>query len=233
MSNLITINEFSRKFEEPRWSEKLQKYVSGGFEKEIEFRTANVPQLIQDAVYQNQLRISDNYLLPENEKALIAREVDEYSILAVAANGYDDKCRPLIVYRYFWLENLSDPNFDGVGTLLQWWKEKQEPYCEIKPHQEYINEIEANGKKYYQGQPYYKDHFKDYEEQTEEIFNQITEKPYILKFLEKDGNIIRPNHWGIHALALRLNRNYSNVDIAWTWNTSLIEGNCSRNCSPQ
>ncbi|MDJ0579201.1 peptidoglycan-binding domain-containing protein [Crocosphaera sp.] len=231
MSNLITINEFSRKFDEPKWSDKHKKYVAGGFHKEIGFRTEKVPPEIEKAITENKLRINDNYPLESGEISLIAREISQYSILAVASKGVDYASRPLICYRYFWLENADTYNFDGVATLLKWWEEKDKPYCEIKPWAEYENELTENGEDFYQATPIdkkysepFQQQIKSYQKQTNKNLdtNQIEEKPYIFS-IHKNDSVILPNYWGIHALALQLNNKYENADIAWSWNTSVMD----------
>ncbi|MGK7883212.1 MAG: peptidoglycan-binding domain-containing protein [Crocosphaera sp.] len=227
----IIINEFSRKFDEPKFSERLKKYVSGGFNKEIGFRTDDVPPEIEKAISDEKLRINDNYPLEFGKKALIAREISQYSILAVATNGSDDGGRPLICYRYFWLENSDTDNFDGVATLLKWWEKKQKPDCEIKPWAKYQEEIEQNGKDFYLATAIYKEfseqfenQIKIYQKQTKKDLdaNQIVTKPYMFSIYKK-GDTILPNYWGLHALALQLNDKYENADIAWSWNTSVMD----------
>ena len=153
MSYLIRINEFSRKFDEPKWSEKLPRYVSGGFNKEIGFRTADVPQEIEKAIKNELLKINDTFPPEFDETALIARKFAQYSILAVATNGSSYGNFPLICYRYFWLENIDKTDFDGIATLLKWWEEKEKPYCEIKPWPDYEQEISENGVDFYETQP--------------------------------------------------------------------------------
>ncbi|MDJ0579202.1 peptidoglycan-binding domain-containing protein [Crocosphaera sp.] len=230
-STKIIINEFSRKFDEPKFSEKLKKYVSGGFNKEIGFSKGKVPLEIAKAISEEQLRINDNYPLEFGKKALIAREISQYSILAVATNGSDDGGRPLACYRYFWLENADTDDFDGVATLLKWWEEKGKPYCEIKPWAEYEEEIEKNGEDFYLATAIYKKYseqfkqqIKNHQKQTKNNLdaNEIVTKPSIFSIYEK-GDSILPNYWGLHALALQLNNKYENADIAWSWNTSVMD----------
>ncbi|MGK7883211.1 MAG: peptidoglycan-binding domain-containing protein [Crocosphaera sp.] len=165
------------------------------------------------------------------EIALIAREISQYSILAVVTHGSDDGSRPIVCYRYFWLENADTDDFDGVATLLKWWEEKDKPYCEIKPWAEYENELTENGEDFYQATPIDKKYSEPFQQQTKSYqkqtnknldANQIEEKPYIFS-IHKNDSVILPNYWGIHALALQLNNKYENAEIAWSWKTSVID----------
>ncbi|MGK7956583.1 MAG: peptidoglycan-binding domain-containing protein, partial [Crocosphaera sp.] len=233
MSDPITIiiNEFSRKFDEPKLSlvkekekeQEQEKYVSGGFNKEIGFRTADVPPEIEKAIKDELLRINDNYPFALGEEALVARDMGKYCILAVATNGSDDGNRPLICYRYFWLENIDKTDFDGIATLLKWWEEKEKPYCEIKPWPDYEQEISENGEDFYETQPIDKKYSEQFQQQTQTIVNEITEQPHLFTFFKKEISQILPSYWGLHALVLQLNSKYKNADIAWTWNTSVID----------
>jgi hypothetical protein len=135
MSKELIIYEFSRKLLEPK--RKGDKWVSTGFEKEIGFRTQELPPSIENAVHNEWFRIQDSYPPKEGEIALIAREIETYAVLAVANRLDEDGDRPLIGYRYFWLKNPSDNQIDGVGTLLHWWRDRGQPHFELMPHQEF------------------------------------------------------------------------------------------------
>ena len=114
------IYEFSRKFLEPKWSDTFNQYVTTGFDKEIGWESKKVPKDIINVVHNHLLRINDNYPPQENNIALIARELKNYAILAVATRLMDDRYRPLVGYRYFWLKKPSrNDKIDGVGTLLK------------------------------------------------------------------------------------------------------------------
>ncbi|MDE5109183.1 MAG: hypothetical protein O4808_19685, partial [Trichodesmium sp. St17_bin3_1_1] len=64
---------------------------------------------------------------PTKNIALIARNVENYSVLAVATRQIDDKWRTkLIGYRFFWLKiadlgSQSPDLVDEIATLLSWW----------------------------------------------------------------------------------------------------------------
>ncbi|MGK7886291.1 MAG: hypothetical protein AB4057_16915, partial [Crocosphaera sp.] len=101
----LIVNEFSRQFLEPKLSDTSHQYVTTGFDKEIGHQTQDVPEEITLAVHNHLFRINDNYPPQSGEVALIARELDNYSVLAVANLAKDERDRPLVNYRYFWLEN--------------------------------------------------------------------------------------------------------------------------------
>lgn len=71
--------------------------------------------------------------------ALIARELENYCVLAVATRQMDDTWRSKMVgYRYFWLKtsdlNPHSPDLvDGIATLLCWWLENQKPCFDMNP----------------------------------------------------------------------------------------------------
>ena len=77
---------------------------------------------------------------PTKNIALIARNVENYSVLAVATRQIDDKWRSkLIGYRFFWLEIgdlslQSDSPVDGISTLLHWWYDMKMPCFTMHPH---------------------------------------------------------------------------------------------------
>ncbi|MDJ0729293.1 MAG: hypothetical protein QNJ33_04795, partial [Crocosphaera sp.] len=75
-SQTVNIEEFSRKLLEPE--EVNGKWVSTGFGKEIGLRTQEVPEIIENAVYNNLFRLNDNYPPAEGEIGLIAREFEQY-----------------------------------------------------------------------------------------------------------------------------------------------------------
>ncbi|MFM6516945.1 MAG: hypothetical protein ACKPIC_10110, partial [Microcystis panniformis] len=94
--------------------------MSTGFDREIGGENQEVPPEIANAVHNHACRINDSY--PPQTIALISREIGKYALLAVATALRDDSDRPLIGYRYFWLEKPSkDGETDGIGTLLEWW----------------------------------------------------------------------------------------------------------------
>lgn len=213
---MVTINEFSRHFINPKKSDKSNRYVSQGYEKEIGFTTADVPQEIQEAVHHGDFRINDSYPPADNQIALIAREIANYSILAVATNGGDEGGRPSVVYRYFWIEKLNNQAVDGVGTLLLWWHHHNQPYCELMPTHEWEQKIKNRPSADW----YYPNHFKAYQSEIETLLSKITTYPIV-----KEVNSLKYdkiNYLAWHSLALSWKEKYK-TPLAWAWNISSLE----------
>lgn len=206
-----SIYEFSRQFLEPKWSSRLNQYVTTGFNKEIGGESRKVPKNIADIVYNNSLRINDNYPPPPNEISLIARELERYAILAVATRLVDDIDRPLVAYRYFWLEKPSnDLNIDGIGTLLQWWEKNKHPHFELKSTIKLDNTSsrlldKENLIKQYQDDQSLKDLLS-------KISHSSDNSPiYLLHKHEFFGDFEK-----FHAFVLLLNQRYHSP-ITWAW----------------
>ncbi|MDJ0659913.1 MAG: peptidoglycan-binding domain-containing protein [Crocosphaera sp.] len=220
----IKICEFSRKLSDPIQTDG--KWVSTGFDKEIGLRfgpESGVPEIIETAVNHQQFRLNDNYPPNEGKIGLIAKEFEQYAILVVANNLSDDKARPLIGYRYFWLEKPENTDIDGVGTLLKWWESKGQPCLELKPHEETETLQKENYKNgYYNAEIYQAEAFRGYYDQVEEISHQINETPYIFTVEENEENDQYPNYLQLHSLALHLHEKY-NRPIVWTWNIFCLE----------
>ena len=140
----LVIHQFSSGIIRPQQNKKGQ-WVSGGYDKEIaKASSTDVPDKIKEAV--NTLSkggwrgfgIPDAFPPQEDEFALIARELENYCVLAVANQQKDDANRRFIAYRYFWLDKqeLKNKNylndFDGIATLLDYWKNKGNPQYDIK-----------------------------------------------------------------------------------------------------
>ena len=224
VSNIqLIVYEFSRKVLEPK---KLQdKWVSTGFDKEIGFSTlSEVPPSIKNAVHNHWFRLNDNYPPAEREIALIAREIEQYAVLAVATRLADEAGRPLIGYRYFWLE--KPPEIDGIGTLLKWWLDHDRPHFVLKPHQQIRQTQEENWEKGYYNinivTTEQQKSFDDYRQQVEDIIPQIKHTPHIFTLQEKSKNSEIPDYLGLHFLALYLKKEY-HKSIAWAWNVTLLE----------
>ena len=135
----FSIHQFSSGIINPK-PNIIGKWLSGGYGQEVAKKSHDVPQEIK-TVIKNGPRgfgIEENYPPPINKYALIARELENYCVLAVANQHKDDANRPLITYRYFWLDKQefkNQPNvddFDGIGTLLYYWKKKDCPQYNIE-----------------------------------------------------------------------------------------------------
>ncbi|MFE4105952.1 hypothetical protein [Almyronema epifaneia] len=123
MSNPVEIYEFSRAFDNVRYSDVYGRWVSGGYAPEkINRSNHSIPAVLRKAVTSGSFALNDSYPPLEGKVALIGCELGSYSLLAIANGQIDDGDRPTIGYRYFWLERQEDDQeLDGVGTLLFWW----------------------------------------------------------------------------------------------------------------
>ncbi len=228
----LKICEFSRKLLDPiqtygGWvSPTYGEWVFKGIDKEIGLRfgpASGIPEIIETAVYNHLFRLNENYPPTEEKIGLIGKEFEQYAILVVANNLLDYHERPLVGYRYFWLEKPQNVNIDGVGTLLKWWESKNKPCLELKPHEEtrkIQKENYENG--YYNAEICQVEAFREYYHQVEDIGNQIQETPYIFTIKKDKTNSQYPNYLQLHSLALHL-QEYYNRPIAWTWNIYCLE----------
>lgn len=222
--NLIQIYEFSTGFDNPHFSEKYQRWVSGGYLQEVASESRPVPEEIQDSVKRGYFRINNNFPpdIDIKEIALIARDISNYSILAVATGESDEKLRPVVAYRYFWLQKTnSNLNIDGVGTLLHWWLRQNKPcfdFTDISANQEPFRKIDDLAQIYTVN-----DSMKIFEEQPQKFSNflpEITVSPYI-----SSGEI---EERALHLVTLYLHQKYR-VPLAWAWNVTWLEKSASNN----
>lgn len=215
----IQINEFFRGFDNPTY--KSGRYVSGGFGSEIDRAKGKpVPQEIKDAVNRQDFQIIESYGPKQGSVALIARIIgNQYSVLAIATREIDDRNRPLIAYRYFWLESndnsreSDDNKIDGIGTLLEWWlKDDKKPCFKFKNDPDlkkenlnYSTEILTIGefKKSIRQSPY-----------QGNSLNQATQKVF-----KPDDNLM-PRHLHCWAYDQSLN---TRLPLAWAWNVGWLE----------
>ena len=210
-NNFLEVHEFSRGFVDVSF--KDGKWVSGGYGDEVGKSNHAIPDPIKAAVEGGDFRINDNYPPKENEYALIGREIDKYSVLAVATPVEDDKNRPLIAYRYFWLKKPDYQDIDGVGTLLYWWLSIREPKFDFQWES---NNNSLNYKiPYYFREKSYK-HFENYQSYVQNIINKINYYPFV--FPKEYAN----SRNGLHYLALYLKKNYG-TPIAWAWNVGCLD----------
>jgi hypothetical protein len=210
--NSIQIYEFSREF--INISQKDGKWVSGGFGSEIGLSNRPVPEKIQDIVKRGDFQINDNYPPKENEYALIAWEVDEYSVLTVATRLEDDKTRFFNAYRYFWLEKNASQDIDGIGTLLIWWRNAGEPKFDFQWNPS-NSTLEYTATSYSQRESY--EYFERYSRYVENI---LPIKYYPYAFVPPINNA--DALLSLHYLALDLNRKHK-ISISWAANVNRLE----------
>ncbi|MCL1463932.1 peptidoglycan-binding domain-containing protein [Argonema galeatum] len=209
--SVIKIEEFSREFYE---TEKDGKIVSGGYNNEVGLGTTTVPPKIKEAVDRGDFRILDSYPPQGGKFALIGREIDKYSVLAVATSLREDGSRPGVCYRYFWLEKPQNENIDGIGTLLLWWEKVVKPKFEFNwqpnnPRLDYFADTRS----------------RDYFIQSNSEFKDWLPKIKINSSqsqLALDNNGENISYKGLHYLAIHLHQS-SNFPISWAWNVKELD----------
>ncbi|MEG3436422.1 hypothetical protein V0288_04760 [Pannus brasiliensis CCIBt3594] len=207
------IYEFSRKLLEPRWSRRHDRYVSTGFDREIGHENREVPHEIVNAVYNNAFRINDSYPPPAGEIALMAREMGKYAVLAVATGLIDDSDRPLIGYRYFWLEKpADDEGVDGIGTLLAWWLDRKSPCFQLQPSSYYKNAFKNDSFVSLDRNNYIQEYC------TDSVDNYLQE----ISIQQNLENVNFPDCREFHTLALLLRQKYS-LPLHWAFQVSQLE----------
>lgn len=170
---------------------------------------------------------------PLKDIALIARELNDYCVLAVATRQMDDKWRSKMVgYRYFWLKTSdlnqgrgviflpnqlgtllmndnSDDSVDGIATLLWWWHENGRPCFDMNPNP---HENTNNKNQFYS--------IKKVRNKNENI-SRASANSKIAQLNSRrvfepttDGKL---NVWDLHAQALDL-CNTTMQKPAWAWN---------------
>ncbi|NET60143.1 MAG: hypothetical protein F6K47_29565 [Symploca sp. SIO2E6] len=227
MSYPIKIYEFYRAFDNIRLlvldsSNPHGEYVSGGYSPEkINRPNHPVPEEIKGYVHAGYFSINDNYPPDPGEVALIAREIGEYAVLAVANRQKDDGGRPTIGYRYFWLWNPKPSEFDGVETLLKWWQPRN---LTFNMEEAFFNKNNA------------KNHGN-----TAELLPIIDLNHYsdIAAFVEQNNSLLpvtkvaQNSNWSVdstnesefvklHYQTLGLKLHYSTQQLAWAWNVKRL-----------
>jgi hypothetical protein len=221
--SVVHIYQFCRAFDNVRWSDVYQCYVSGGYAFEKIARASyEVPPEIREAVINDDFKLNDNYPPEKNDFALIAREIDnKYSVLAVANRQLDDGGRPTIGYKYFWLEK-SSPSVDGIGTLIYWWRDNQFQFnmaelVETSPPQILYTQGEEEKINFYLQANWLED--------TRKTVNNLKEIPKI-SVVTKDNwqELELPPYIKLHYLALGLSLRAKNTNSpnAWAWNVQKL-----------
>jgi hypothetical protein len=222
------------------------KWSSGGYGQEIDQESHEVPQEIKKVVNTFSKCGSRGFGIPDTHPpqagncALIARELDNYCVLAVANQQQDDTgTRKFIAYRYFWLDKQefknqpnqefkNQPNvddFDGIGTLLYYWKQQGNPQYEIGEWTNYPEsyttsweQIEYNTKTV---------SFQENSTRVQELISSINsdnqnlsyDEPLIYKANENCGSL-EPQE--VHCLAIQYNH-VKKCSINWAWNVRCLE----------
>lgn len=127
MSSQCTIYEFSTGLKKVQDSKG--KWVSAGFTT-VEDNNYPIPEKLRRGICRRDFSVNESlaYHNSESEQLIvILKTIDEYSVLAVGTTVNDDRGRSFLAFRYFWLSTLNDTNIDGLGTLLLWWLQAENP----------------------------------------------------------------------------------------------------------
>lgn len=216
MTNAIQIYEFSRGFENITYSDKYARFVSGGYGHEIDRATpgVDVPEEIRQAVYDGRFRINDNY--PPDDIAVIAREISDYGVLAIASKIFDDKTRPLIAYRYFWAQKYQVDSTDIVGSLLYWWISQSGE--ELNTPLQYFFPDEDNTVATTQAKRIDKNFSSQFSKKS--LLNQIDQLREIPYILDNSESISLSE---LHSVSLQVRQTYKPSNLAWAWNVRWLE----------
>jgi hypothetical protein len=212
LSGSLKIYEFSTGFINVQFSQTYRRWISEGVGEKIGQYNHPVPEKIKLAVNQDSFQINYQDYPQDNELSLIALDIDEYSILAVATGEIDDKNRRLVAYRYFWAEK-SHPDVDGIGSLLLWWFTNSQPRF-------VMNEDYAK-KQLPLGRLYTSKYFEQYSSEITEFLQQSSSLPCLLTISKKNAQIL-PSVTGCHCLALDL-QSHQKQPISWAWNVHSLE----------
>lgn len=195
----------------------LNKYVSGGFTNDI-YKSKEIPEEVMNAVFEvddfGNYLISKNFNIPDtsppkdNQVALIARDIGNYCILAVANAQKDDSDRIFIGYRFFWL--LKSESIDGVGTLILFWRKEKCPSFNIS-----LISAKQTLSPYICEQIYTKKIFEDhYSQKLADFSSKLNTIPAIFES-NKDGRQLTPEE--LHYLAIKATSIHQRP-ISWAWN---------------
>jgi hypothetical protein len=225
MSNEIEIYEFSRAFDNIKYSDYYKRWVSGGYSPEkINRNNWDVPPIIRKQVSKGYFALNDNYPPEQGEVALIAREIPDkdendkdiyYSVLAVANLQIDDGNHPTIGYRYFWISTY-DKEIDGILTLLQWWNEDKPEF----KMEDAKSELRPPTKKA-QNKP------KNPINQEEEDISDVAESrddyaiPCI-RVVNNQENDLQREIFNCHCSSYALSSS-ARLPISWAWNVKILQ----------
>lgn len=240
----FSIHQFSSGIINPKQG-RPGKWFSGGHGKEIDKESHKVPQEIKKVVNMFSKDGSRGFGIPDTHPpqagycALIARELDNYCVLAVANQQQDDTgTRKFIAYRYFWLDKYfwlnkqefpnqsSFDDFDGIATLLYHWKQKGNPQYDIG---EWTNSPEFYTTSWEQLKEYRikTQFFQQKSTRVKELISSINLNNQSLSYNEPlvyEANEIRgslePEE--VHCLAIQYSH-VKNCSINWAWNVRRLE----------
>ena len=173
---MAQINEFSSnvKIEEfpGNPSRLVYKEPKSGFRDA--YPDSNIPDIIKTAIRkEHKVQISSLTSPTGNTKAILCRQIGDYSLLAIATKEFEeDYPRAFTGYRYFWLEAPFQGAVEGIITLINWWLKSDQPSFvpePIQPEQSYF------------AQPVYAENFK--RTQLDSLIDSLN----LLEMVEKSG----------------------------------------------
>ncbi|MBR8826668.1 MAG: peptidoglycan-binding protein [Gomphosphaeria aponina SAG 52.96 = DSM 107014] len=227
MRNAIEIYEFSPIYqsEQNRNGEWVSKGFYGNQVTNQDHSTHEVLQSvfktdlhgeIQINSLQPTFEIPDTYPPQPGEKALIARDLGKYCILAVANRQKDNKNREFVGYRCFWLkkEDLGITDADGIATLVEFWERNNRPSLDLNPH--HPTSYQGHSVIVITRQKY----LKNYSPSIQSLFNQIKTNPALFE-ANKDGQELTPGQ--LHCLALKVIEKCEVSFQGWAWNVRRLE----------
>ena len=107
------------------------RWVSGGFtgrymHNTLEEQNREIPDEVLRAISNREFAVSEGAFT--DEPAIIARDMPNWSVVAVVSRGEDEKGRSASFYRYFLCERPEEGYIngeDGISLLLEWLKEEK------------------------------------------------------------------------------------------------------------
>lgn len=228
---VIKVHEFSRGIIELEKEDGI--FVSGGLrlppEQIYRIRPLQqeIPNVIKVAVMQGDFEIPDDYSpliatdAADKEVALVARDLGDYAVLAVATGHINAAGDDTVVgYRYFWLYKDTRPILDGIKTLLHWWWKKGCPCYEINP---LVWNQQTSSKEFYDAENL------EYDDQAITTATLPDSIPIILQFSQGEKLNLESLE-KLHHQVVRLykyndiivNHTRQEFPFAWAWNVRCV-----------
>lgn len=224
----ISIYEFSRSFKNSIDFPTESKLICGEDVNDVNRQHKSIPSEIQQAVKHGEFDLDNNLSLKQGDFALIARDIDKYSVLSVITTENDQYNRASIVYRYFWLEkNITlssgkQSQIDGIATLISWWHDAGEPKYNLDSNGYTAINLNKHAVK-----PIYSRRFDQYFSNVEGIFDSVSEIPYCYVAQKQNGQIY-PHYLNLHSLVLKLEEKHNfkqqkSLPTSWAWNAGELK----------
>lgn len=207
----LKVYEFCRGFLNIHLCPKSNRWVSGGLGNLIGTSNHPVPKKIQLAVTQGEFKIDDYYAPTAKKVALIARDIDKYSVLAVVTGEIDDRYHSIFAYRYFWTEKNSE-EVDGIGSLLLWWFAAGQPRFEMNSQPPVTPTL--------LGRLYTSNYLKELYQTIGNNLTRTNSTPHLFTNTKDGETSLSPIN--CHCMALQIQDNH-NHPLSWAWNVPSLE----------